>query len=105
MPGAFPEAARDGVVPRLMAQTRADADVPLADSDGAAASSAFERCIERLEAVVEQETAALKGRAAANLGDTDHDVDFAAWLLENRAAIAAGGLPAFGAESNRLEVS
>jgi hypothetical protein len=43
------------------------ADLPLADGDGAAASSAFERCIERLEEVVDQETAALKGRAAADL--------------------------------------
>jgi len=40
---------------------------PFADGDGAAASSAFERCIERLEDAVDQETAALKGRAVADL--------------------------------------
>ena len=67
MSGAFPAAARNGVAPRPMGQARAEADLPLADGDGAAASSAFERCIERLETVVDQETAALKGHAATDL--------------------------------------
>ena len=67
MSGAFPAAARDGVARRPMGQARAEADLALADGDGAAASSAFERCIERLEDVVDQETAALKSRAAADL--------------------------------------
>jgi hypothetical protein len=48
-------------------QGRAEADLAFADSDGAAASSVFERCIERLEAVVDQETAALKDRTATDL--------------------------------------
>jgi hypothetical protein len=47
-----------------MGQARAEADLALADGD---VSSAFERCIERLEDVVDQETAALKGRTAADL--------------------------------------
>jgi hypothetical protein len=50
-----------------MRQSRAEADLSYTDSDGAAASSAFEKCIERLEAVVDQETAALKGRTATDL--------------------------------------
>jgi hypothetical protein len=67
MSGAFAAAARNGVAPRAIGQARAEWDLPIADGDGAATSSAFERCIERLEAVVEQETAALKGHAATDL--------------------------------------
>ena len=66
MSGAFPATARNGVLRRPMGQGVPEADFPVADSD-AATSSAFERCIERLEDVVERETAALKGRAAADL--------------------------------------
>ena len=66
MSGAFPAVARNGAAPRPMGRRRAEPDLALADSDGAAASSAFEKCIERLEAVVDQETAALKGRAATD---------------------------------------
>ena len=67
MSGAFPAPARNGVVRRPMGQSRAEADSPHADRDGAAASSAFERCIERLEDAVDQETAALRSRAATDL--------------------------------------
>lgn len=67
MSGAFPVAARNGTPRRPMGQVRGVADLPLADGDGAATSCAFEKCIERLEDVVVQETAALKGRAAADL--------------------------------------
>src|SRR5262245_41609516 len=67
MSGAFPAAFQNGAGSRPMGQGRADPDLALADGDGAAASNAFERCIQRLEAVVEQETAALKGRAATDL--------------------------------------
>jgi hypothetical protein len=66
MSGAFPAVARNGAAPRPMGRRRAEPDLALADSDGAAASSAFEKCIERLEAVVDQETAALRGRAATD---------------------------------------
>ena len=66
MSGAFPSADRNGVAQRSMGWARAEADLPRTDSDGAAAN-AFEKCIERLEAVVDQETAALKGRAATDL--------------------------------------
>ena len=55
MSGAFPEVARNGVALRPMGQGRAEVDLAFADGDGAAASSAFERCIERLEAVVDQD--------------------------------------------------
>jgi len=67
MSGAFPEVARNGVALRPVGQGRAEADLAFADGDRAAASSAFERCIQRLEAVVDQETAALKGRTATDL--------------------------------------
>lgn len=67
MAGAFPAAARDDAGRRPMGQARAEANSPFTDGDSAAASSAFEKCIERLEAVVDQETAALKGRAATDL--------------------------------------
>ena len=67
MSGAFPAPARNGAARRPFGQGNAVADSPLADSDYSAASSAFERCIERLEDVVIQETAALKSRAAADL--------------------------------------
>lgn len=67
MAGGFPEVARNGVAPRPMGQGRTETDLAFADSDGAAASRAFERCIERLEAVVDQETAALKDRTATDL--------------------------------------
>jgi hypothetical protein len=50
-----------------MGKGRAETDLAFADSDGAAASSGFERCIERLETVVDQETAALKDRTATDL--------------------------------------
>ena len=49
---------------RPMGQARRESDL---DGDAAAATSAFERCIERLEDVVDQETAALKSRAPADL--------------------------------------
>jgi hypothetical protein len=41
----------------------------LGDGGAAAASSALERCIVRLEDVVDQETAALKSRAAVDLSE------------------------------------
>ena len=67
MSGAFPAPARNGVVRPPMGQSRAEADPPHADRDGATASSAFERCIERLEDALDQETAALRSRAATDL--------------------------------------
>src|SRR5438552_5440084 len=67
MAGAFPSAAQNSSGSRPTAQARAGANMSFADNDSAAASGAFERCIERLESVVEQETAALKGRAATDL--------------------------------------
>jgi hypothetical protein len=67
MAGAFPAPTRNGVDRRQAALSGADAGLSRADRDAAAASSAFERCIERLEETVEQETAALRSRAAADL--------------------------------------
>ncbi len=65
MSSAFPAAAaRNGMPRRPMGQARRESDL---DGDAAAATSAFERCIERLEDVVDQETAALKSRAPADL--------------------------------------
>jgi hypothetical protein len=69
MSGAFPASARSDTAHHQMRQPRRLADLPFGDGDGAAASSAFEKCIERLEDVVVQETAALKRRAAADLRD------------------------------------
>lgn len=67
MSGAIPSVARNGGFRRPMGGARAMADLAPAEGDGATALSAFERCIERLEDVVDQETAALKGRTAADL--------------------------------------
>jgi hypothetical protein len=46
-----------------------------------------------------------RGRAAVNLGDSDHETDFAAWLTENAAIVAAGGVPAEPSQSERIGVS
>jgi hypothetical protein len=46
-----------------------------------------------------------RARASANLGDPDHESDFARWLEENRAIHAAGGIPAEPGQSERLQVS
>jgi hypothetical protein len=51
------------------AQGRATAAVARPAETGAALSASFERAIERLEEVVEQETAALKARATIDLTD------------------------------------
>jgi hypothetical protein len=67
MSGAFPAPARNGIARRPMGQSRGEMGTPFGDGDSAAASSAFEKCIERLQAVVEQETAALKRRTTADL--------------------------------------
>jgi hypothetical protein len=67
MSGALPSPARNTAFGRPFGQGRAEAGSAFTDGDGAAASSAFERCIERLEDAVDQETAALKGRAVADL--------------------------------------
>jgi hypothetical protein len=67
MSGAFPAPARNGIARRPMGQGRAEAGSSYGDSDNAAASSAFEKCIERLQDVVDQETAALRHRTAADL--------------------------------------
>src|SRR3954465_12643094 len=65
MSSAFPApAARNGMPRRPMAQVRRGSSLV---GDAAAATSAFERCIERLEDVVDQETTALKSRAPAAL--------------------------------------
>jgi hypothetical protein len=49
-----------------MGSLRREPDV---DIEAAAATSAFEKCIERLEDVVDQETAALRRRSHADLGE------------------------------------
>ena len=43
-------------------------------------------------------------RAAANLGDADHDIDFAAWLAEN-TQITSAGPPLAGNATERIQVS
>ena len=66
MSGGLPAPARNGIARRPMGG-RAEAGSSYGDSDNAAASLAFEKCIERLQDVVDQETAALKQRTAADL--------------------------------------
>ncbi|MHB8576800.1 MAG: portal protein [Dehalococcoidia bacterium] len=46
-----------------------------------------------------------RDRAAANLGDLDHETDFAQWLAENQRIQAEGGVPAGPGTSERIEVS
>lgn len=45
-----------------------------------------------------------RARAAANLGDLDHETDFSGWLAENRAISGAGGIPAEPSQSDRITV-
>ena len=45
-----------------------------------------------------------RARASDRLGDSDHDVDFAAWLRENAAIAAHGGEPHGSGESERITV-
>lgn len=46
-----------------------------------------------------------RARAAANLGDLDHETDFHTWLSENSTIAAAGGIPAEPSQTERIEVT
>jgi len=46
-----------------------------------------------------------RDRAATNLGDRDHEADFAAWLQENQAITAAGGIPSEPGQTDRIAAS
>lgn len=63
MSGAFSSPAREGPRRPIGVFHREAA----LDSDAVAAALAFERCIDRLETVVDQETTALRNRSHANL--------------------------------------
>jgi len=64
MTGAFSSPARDNATRRPMGTLRRENTL---DTDVVAATLAFERCTERLEDVVDRETAALKNRSHADL--------------------------------------
>ena len=53
--------------PAVPAETQHEFAAPAADGSTAAATAALERCIDRLAQVVDEETAALKRRAAVDL--------------------------------------
>ncbi len=64
MSGAFHSPARESIPRRPMGAARREISQDL-DPDGT--TLAFERCIDRLEEVVDQETAALRNRSHADL--------------------------------------
>jgi hypothetical protein len=45
-----------------------------------------------------------RAKAAANLGDLDHETDFPAWLQENKDITAAGGIPQEPGQQERIAV-
>ena len=67
MSGAFAAPFAKAPDQRPVHRAGAEPEPPLADAGVGAASAALERCIARLEDVVDHETAALKGRAAVDL--------------------------------------
>lgn len=67
MAGAFSAPFAKASSQRPMVRAGLDPEAPLVDGTPSAASATLERCIARLEDVVDHETAALKSRAAVDL--------------------------------------
>jgi hypothetical protein len=67
MAGAFPAPFAKASSQRPMDRAGLEPEAPLVDGNASAASATLERCIARLEDVVDHETAALKSRAAVDL--------------------------------------